>query len=196
MGWLCVEAGFRKLLAMDPFIASLANRRVPYATVMGWIGGVVEFLGGLALLLGAWTRCAAIAIVVFTIVATLIGHRYWEIAEAAARRMQQSHFVKNLAIIGGILLLCDAGGEVFGGWVAEEVTRSFASVVTWVKAADNGDRGFCRARPSGSHQHRSRRLRREAVHSRDPHLGVARSRHAGCWHDGSGIARRVSAIDP
>jgi|GEM_PF-5921864 len=31
MGWIFVEAGWRKLLAMDSFIASLTTRRVPYA---------------------------------------------------------------------------------------------------------------------------------------------------------------------
>src|SRR2546429_8961904 len=89
MGWIFVESGFRKLTGMDAFIASLANRRVPYASVLGWIGAPLEFCGGLALLLGAWTRCAALVIIVFVIVATLIGHRYWELSDAAARRAQQ-----------------------------------------------------------------------------------------------------------
>src|SRR2546423_10229032 len=101
MGWIFVESGFRKLTGMEGFIASLANRRVPYAGVLGWIGGAVEFFGGLAIMLGAWTRCAGLAMIVFVIVATLIGHRYWEIADAAARRLQQSHFAQHVTNIGG-----------------------------------------------------------------------------------------------
>src|SRR5436190_12444005 len=31
------------------------------------------------------------------------GHRYWEFAEAAARRAQDSNFYKNLAIMGGVV---------------------------------------------------------------------------------------------
>ena len=118
MGWIFVESGFRKLIGMDAFIASLTNRRVPYAGVLGWIGGAVEFLGGLALLLGAWTRCAALALIVFVIVATLIGHRYWEITEPAARRMQQSHFWKNVTILGGFVVMLVTGGGRFSvdGW--------------------------------------------------------------------------------
>jgi putative oxidoreductase len=110
LGWLFVESGWRKLTGMDAFIASLVNRRVPYATVLGWIGAPLEFFGGLALMLGGVTRCAALVMIVFTIVATLIGHRYWEIADAALRRMQQAHFAKNLAIIGGLVLLAVTGG--------------------------------------------------------------------------------------
>jgi putative oxidoreductase len=118
MGWIYVESGWRKLTGMDAFIASLSRRGVPYATVMGWIGAPLEFFGGLALVLGAYMRCAAIAMIVFTIVATLIGHRYWEIAEPVARRMQQSHFAKNITIIGGLILLYVTGGGRFSidGW--------------------------------------------------------------------------------
>jgi putative oxidoreductase len=118
MGWLFVESGSRKLMGMDAFIASLVQRRVPYATILGWIGAPIEFFGGLALLLGVMTRCTTLAVIVFTIVATLIGHRYWEITDAATRRMQQAHFSKNLAIIGGLLLLVVTGGGRFSidGW--------------------------------------------------------------------------------
>ena len=52
MGWIFVESGWRKITGMDAFIASLVNRRVPYATMMGWIGAPVELFGGLALVLG------------------------------------------------------------------------------------------------------------------------------------------------
>ena len=118
LGWIFVESGWRKLMGMDAFIASLVNRRVPYPTVLGWIGAPLEFLGGLALVLGAITRCATLAIIIFTIVATLIGHRYWELTDAAARRMQYSHFAKNLTIIGGLILLLVTGGGRFSvdGW--------------------------------------------------------------------------------
>jgi len=120
MGWIFVESGWRKLLGMDSFILSLTNRRVPYAGVLGWIGAAVEFFGGVAILLGVWTRCAAFALIVFVVIATLIGHRYWEIAEPAARRMQQSHFWKNVTIIGGFMLMMVTGG---GRWSVDGLRR-------------------------------------------------------------------------
>ena len=118
LGWIFVFGGWRKLMGMDAFITSLVNRRVPYPAVLGWIGAPVEFFGGLALVLGAATRWATLLIIVFTIVATLIGHRYWELTDTAARRMQYSHFAKNLTIIGGLILLLVTGGGRFSvdGW--------------------------------------------------------------------------------
>jgi putative oxidoreductase len=118
MGWIFVESGFRKLVGMDAFTASLVRRHVPYSTMLGWIGALVEFAGGAAILLGVYTRCAALAIIVFVIIATLIGHRYWEITDAAARRVQQSNFAKNLTILGGLILLVVTGAGRFSvdGW--------------------------------------------------------------------------------
>jgi putative oxidoreductase len=118
LGWIFVESGFRKLIGMDAFTASLVRRHVPWPAVLGWIGAIAEFVGGAAILLGVWTRCAALAIIVFVIIATLIGHRYWEIADAAARRVQQTNFAKNLTIIGGLILLAVTGAGRFSvdGW--------------------------------------------------------------------------------
>ena len=118
LGWIFFESGFRKLLAMDPFIASLARRSVPWPTLLGWIGAPLEFFAGAALLLGAWTRWGALGLVVFTIAATVIGHRYWEFDDLATRRLQQAQFWKNITIIGGMIVLIVSGGGRFSvdGW--------------------------------------------------------------------------------
>jgi len=58
-------------------------------------------------------------LVVFTIIATLIAHRFWEF-EGAARQMQQGQFFKNLGIVGGYLALCVSGG---GRYALERLGR-------------------------------------------------------------------------
>ena len=67
---------------------------------------------GLAVLIGFKTRWAALLMLLFTIVATLIAHRFWAYPEAQ-RAMQQTQFMKNLAIMGGYLFLFVAGA---GAW--------------------------------------------------------------------------------
>src|SRR5712672_1412068 len=105
MGWIYVESGWRKLTGMDAFIVSLTNRHVPYATVLGWIGASVEFFGGLALVLGAWARCATLAMIVFTVVATLFVHRSWNTTDATLSLHDAFRSVTNVTIIGGLVLL-------------------------------------------------------------------------------------------
>ena len=119
LGAIFVQSGFGKLMALGGFIAGLESQGVPMAAVLGTIGALVEAFGGLAVVLGAWTRLAALLVAAFTVAATLIAHRYWDVAPEAMK-MQQTQFMKNLAIIGGFLALAAAGGGRFSidGWRA------------------------------------------------------------------------------
>src|SRR5262249_49106079 len=60
--------------------------------------------GGLAIVFGLMTRYAALLMIAFVIVATLISHRFWAF-QGAERRTQTVQFAKNVAIIGGFLFL-------------------------------------------------------------------------------------------
>jgi putative oxidoreductase len=111
IGVLFAQSGFGKIFDIAGFASGLQGLPFPFA--LAALGAVVEFFGGLAIILGAWTRLAALALVAFTIVATLIAHRYWAMPEEA-QRMQQIQFMKNLAIIGGLLAFAGVGGGRFG----------------------------------------------------------------------------------
>jgi putative oxidoreductase len=54
------------------------------------------------LVAGIAPRPTALLLIVFTIVATAVSHRYWTF-EGAARRGQEINFYKNIAIVGGFL---------------------------------------------------------------------------------------------
>jgi putative oxidoreductase len=105
---LFIPAGFRKLMDLGAFTASLQKQGVPYAEILAPVGAGVEFLAGVALLVGFQTSLAALLLAAFTIIATLIAHRFWDF-EGQARQMQQGQFFKNLAIVGGLLALPVAG---------------------------------------------------------------------------------------
>lgn len=108
MSAIFVQSGFGKILGFGGFVEMLAGQGIPFASLFALVGVCVEFGGGLAILLGAWTRLAAVALAVFTAIAALIAHRYWSAPEAM-RMMQQIQFMKNLAIVGGFLALLMSG---------------------------------------------------------------------------------------
>jgi len=108
LGAIFVKSGLQKLMGLGAFAASLAGRGVPSSSTWAVIGATVEFVGGILIVAGFRTREASLLMVLFVIVATGISHRFWEYADAA-RRLQESQFFKNLAIIGGFLLLYVAG---------------------------------------------------------------------------------------
>lgn len=62
---------------------------------------VLKLGGGLMLLFNFHTRWAAWMLIVFTVLATLLYHMDWSGADG---QMQMTNFLKNLAIIGGLLL--------------------------------------------------------------------------------------------
>jgi putative oxidoreductase len=105
-GKLTNPAGFSGYLVNHGFSAGVSY---PLALV----AGLIEALGGLAILVGFHTRYAALALALFTLVAALIGHRFWEIADAGQRGNQLIHFWKNIAMIGGFVALYVAGGGAF-----------------------------------------------------------------------------------
>jgi putative oxidoreductase len=59
-------------------------------------------------LFGIQTRLAAWGLFIWVIIATYLGHPFWAM-EDPARAGMQVHFFKNLAIMGGLLLLASAG---------------------------------------------------------------------------------------
>jgi putative oxidoreductase len=109
MAAVFIPSGFAKLSNVGAFAAALEKRGVPFADILSTLGGLIEFLGGIAVALGIHARWAAALMIVFTLAATAISHRFWEL-EGTARQAQEVQFFKNLAIVGGFLFLVVNGG--------------------------------------------------------------------------------------
>jgi len=106
-----VQGGFGKLTGLEGFAGYLTGHGVPAnaAYPLSIVAAIVEFFGGLAILLGFMARYVALLMALFVLVAAFIGHRYWEITDPAMNYNQTIHFMKNVAIIGGFLALYAAG---------------------------------------------------------------------------------------
>jgi putative oxidoreductase len=119
IGGIFVQSGFQKLMGLDAFAAGLTRNGIPgaIAQVLAPVGAAVEFVGGLAIVFGLMTRYAAVLMILFVIVATLISHRFWAV-QGAERRPQTVQFAKNAAIIGGFLYVfaTGAGRVSFDRW--------------------------------------------------------------------------------
>ncbi|MGA9084376.1 MAG: DoxX family protein [Pseudolabrys sp.] len=120
IGWIFVRSGYGKIFDIPSYAATFPPRGLP--TFLAYIAVPAEFFGGLALMFGFATRYAALVMVVFMLVATFSSHRYWDFADAAARRAQDSNFYKNMAILGGIFFLfaCGAGGISVDVWLRKQ----------------------------------------------------------------------------
>jgi putative oxidoreductase len=113
LGAIFVLSGYLKLTGLVAFSASLTARGVPAAWFWGPVGATVEFVGGILCVLGLFSRYAALLMICFVVVATIISHLFWTFADPAQFRAQQSQFFKNLSIIGGFVFLFTVGGGKF-----------------------------------------------------------------------------------
>jgi uncharacterized membrane protein YphA (DoxX/SURF4 family) len=86
----------------------MAEHGMPAVPPLLGAAAVVEILDGLGLLVGFQTRIVALVLFLYLIPTTLIFHNFWA-AAAPAQQEQMSNFLKNLAIMGGLLEFFAAG---------------------------------------------------------------------------------------
>jgi putative oxidoreductase len=117
LAWIFVRSGYGKIFNVEAVANSFPLRGLP--AFLAYIAVPFEFFGGIALIFGFATRYVVLGFVIFMLVATFSSHRYWEFADAAARRSQDSSFYKNIAMLGGFffLFICGPGRHSVDGWL-------------------------------------------------------------------------------
>ncbi|GAA3983304.1 DoxX family protein [Streptomyces sp. NBC_01352] len=71
------------------------------------LSGAVQVAAGVLLGIGRVPRVAALAIAGTLVPTTIAGHRFWEAEDSAEREQQLIHFLKNLSMLGGLLIAAD-----------------------------------------------------------------------------------------
>ncbi|HYR00633.1 MAG TPA: DoxX family protein [Casimicrobiaceae bacterium] len=104
-----VYSGYGKIGGFEGTAHAIAGKGLPLPEIGAAIALVVELIGGLMLAVGWKARWAAAVIVVFTAAATYFFHDFWQMADAGAHMTNQIMFFKNIAVIGGMLLVVAFG---------------------------------------------------------------------------------------
>ena len=78
--------------------AAAGAKIVAFPAIVVWIGYTVKVLSGLCLIVGFQTRLAALALIVFTLITAFNYHTFGD-----------STFMKEMSMIGGLLILAAAG---------------------------------------------------------------------------------------
>jgi putative oxidoreductase len=107
-----VVSGVGKVTGYAGTAAYMASKGLPLVEILLPLAIAVELGGGLLLALGWKARWAAAALLLFLIPATLIFHPFWGL-EPKLAQMQKIHFLKNVAIMGGMLMVLAIGA---GAW--------------------------------------------------------------------------------
>lgn len=103
-----IAAAVNKLTHWDLNAQMMAAKGMTNIPLLLILGMIVEFIGGLSLLLGFKPRLGALLLFLFLIPTTLIMHNFWSVPEVE-RDLQTVMFFKNLAIMGGLLYIMAFG---------------------------------------------------------------------------------------
>jgi putative oxidoreductase len=113
-----VWSGFGKLMGIESTALAIGSKNLPIPLggfglmAAAIVAGLVELGCGLMIAVGFWTRVAAIALLLFTLAATILFHDFWAMT-GQARSMNLIAAMKNLAMMGGLLIVASIGAGRF-----------------------------------------------------------------------------------
>jgi uncharacterized membrane protein YphA (DoxX/SURF4 family) len=98
-----------KVKAAEAVVRPL-NRAVPITSdteTLVKFNGAVQVAAGSLLAIGKLKRLSAVVLIGSLIPTTYAGHRFWEETDDDRRKQQWVHFLKNLGLLGGLILVAD-----------------------------------------------------------------------------------------
>jgi putative oxidoreductase len=100
--------GWRKLRDYPGTVRQMVELGLPMPVLAAGVATFMELPVAFAVAVGAFTRLSALLMFLYTLATALIGHRYWTVTDAE-RVDSMDAFYKNIAIMGGFLLLTITG---------------------------------------------------------------------------------------
>jgi putative oxidoreductase len=114
--------------AAEPVVAQIAQQvpAVPTETEQAVrLNGAVQVVAGTTLGLGILPRLSALVLAGTLVPTTLAGHRFWEIEDPELRAQQRIHFLKNVTMLGGLLIAAgDTAGSPSLAWRRKKASRA------------------------------------------------------------------------
>lgn len=109
---LFLTSGFFKITAYSIMVGHAAARGVPMAGVGVAVAAALELFGGLAILTGFQAKAVGWILFLYLIPTTFFFHNFWDVP-GAEQQNTMIHFLKNLGIMGGLLLLAANGAGAY-----------------------------------------------------------------------------------
>jgi putative oxidoreductase len=101
-----LAVGLRNLqkVHVEDHVKRLTNFKAPFPRLTFWIGQAMEFVGCALVLFNWYPAVGVVLLLVFTVVASALLLRFWEV-EGPMRTGMQNGMLANIGIVGGLLLL-------------------------------------------------------------------------------------------
>lgn len=103
-------SGLSKIALFSATSAQIASKGLPMPELLCALSLILEILCALSVMIGYQARWGALALAGFTLLVSLAFHSFWA---PGAQMAASALFMKNISVIGGLLLLAAAGP---GAW--------------------------------------------------------------------------------
>jgi putative oxidoreductase len=109
LGFIFMFAGIGKIFNFNAALLKISDKGLDESShTFLIIAMILEFVGGLMILLGLRVRVAVILLFLFLLPVTFVMHGFWNY-DAIEYMNQFTHFFKNLGLMGGLILLASFG---------------------------------------------------------------------------------------
>lgn len=106
-----IAGGFDTFRRPEPRVPRATSITGPIASTVPGVDEValvranalLQVAAAVTLALGRWPKLSAMLLAGSLVPTTIAGHRFWEESDPAARAQQRTHFLKNAAMLGGLL---------------------------------------------------------------------------------------------
>ncbi len=123
-------------------LVPLAKRALPQAPIPGdpatlvRINAAVHIGAGAALATGHFPRLASTALAATLVPTTLAGYQFWNESDPAEKANSRIHFLKNLSMLGGLMLAAvDTEGQPGVAWRTRRAARDVRREAGHLKAS-------------------------------------------------------------
>ena len=107
LGLYFLLPGLAKVFLFQENLAVVVEREVPMPSLSLSLVAIAQILFGTTLMFGKFVQLGSLVLAVTTILINLYIHDFWNMADNPDQAHETQNFVKNLAIIGGLLILSD-----------------------------------------------------------------------------------------
>jgi putative oxidoreductase len=109
LGAYFILPGLQKITAFDAMSQYMASHNVPFVPILLVVTIVIQISAGAAIIVGYKSRFAAFILAGLTLIISVYMHNFWNLPEGSDVAHETQNFVKNMAIMAGLLMVAARG---------------------------------------------------------------------------------------
>ncbi|MGC7873280.1 DoxX family protein [Desulfosporosinus sp. SYSU MS00001] len=103
-----IFTGITQLLKFNETVKYMSSLKVPFPTLSTLGSSIMALAGGGGIIYHSYCLYGAIAIILFLVPSTYFGHKFWSAPNKKEKNNQMQHFMKNIALTGGAIIIAVA----------------------------------------------------------------------------------------